>query len=71
MRNNELLTGIKQDVAIKIFGDDLDVLTQQAGKVKKMIEDVPGVSGIFVEEVAGLPQIAGKIQPREDGGLRR
>ena len=57
MRNNELLTGIKQDVAIKIFGDDLDVLTQQAGKVKKMIEAVPGVSGIFVEEVAGLPQI--------------
>lgn len=57
MRNNELLTGIKQDVAIKIFGDDLDVLTQQAGKVKRMIENVPGVSGIFVEEVAGLPQI--------------
>ena len=57
MRNNELLTGIKQDVAIKIFGDDLDVLTQQAGKVKKMIERVPGVSGIFVEEVAGLPQV--------------
>ena len=57
MRNNELLTGIKQDVAIKIFGDDLNVLTQQAGKVKKMIEAVPGVSGIFVEEVAGLPQI--------------
>lgn len=57
MRNNELLTGIKQDVAIKIFGDDLDVLTQQAGKVKKMIENVPGVSGILVEEVAGLPQI--------------
>lgn len=57
MRNNELQTGIKQDVAVKIFGDDLDVLTQQAGKVKKMIEDVPGVSGIFVEEVAGLPQI--------------
>jgi cobalt-zinc-cadmium resistance protein CzcA len=57
MRNNELLTGIKQDVAIKIFGEDLDVLTQQAGKVKKMIEGVPGVSGIFVEEVAGLPQI--------------
>lgn len=57
MRNNELLTGIKQDVAIKIFGEDLDVLTEQAGKVKRMIEDVPGVSGIFVEEVAGLPQI--------------
>lgn len=57
MRNNELLTGIKQDVAIKIFGEDLDVLTSEAGKVKKMIERVPGVSGIFVEEVSGLPQI--------------
>ena len=57
MRNNELLTGIKQDVAIKIFGEDLDVLTSEAGKVKKLIERVPGVSGIFVEEVSGLPQI--------------
>lgn len=57
MRNNELLTGIKQDVAIKIFGEDLDVLTSEAGKVKKLIERVPGVSGFFVEEVSGLPQI--------------
>lgn len=57
MRNNELLTGIKQDVAIKIFGDDLDVLTQQARKVEKLIKNVRGVSGIFVEQVAGLPQI--------------
>ena len=57
MRNNELLTGIKQDVAIKIFGEDLGVLTSEAGKVKKLIERVPGVSGIFVEEVSGLPQI--------------
>lgn len=57
MRNNELLTGIKQDVAIKIFGDNLDVLTQQADKVSRMIKNVPGVSGIFIEEVSGLPQI--------------
>ena len=57
MRNNELLTGIKQDVAVKIFGDNLDVLTQQADKVSRMIKNVPGVSGIFVEEVSGLPQI--------------
>ena len=57
MRNNELLTGIKQDVAIKIFGDDLDVLTQQGKKVERLIKDVRGVSGIFVEQVSGLPQI--------------
>ena len=57
MRNNELLTGIKQDVAIKIFGDDLPTLSRQADKVKRLIEGVKGVSGIFVEEVSGLPQI--------------
>ena len=57
MRNNELLTGIKQDVAIKIFGDDLTTLAEQAQKVKRMIEPVRGVSGIYVEEVSGLPQI--------------
>ena len=57
MRNNELLTGIKQDVAIKIFGEDLDVLTEQAEKVGKLIQNVRGVSGIAVERVSGLPQI--------------
>ena len=57
MRNNELLTGIKQDVAIKIFGDNLTTLAEQAQKVKRMIEPVRGVSGIYVEEVSGLPQI--------------
>ena len=57
MRNNELLTGIKQDVAIKIFGDDLNMLTQQAEKVSRLISGVRGVSGISVEQVSGLPQI--------------
>ena len=57
MRNNELLTGIKQDVAIKIYGDDLDELSRQANKVKGIISGVKGVSGVTVEEVSGLPQI--------------
>lgn len=57
MRNNELLTGIKQDVAIKIFGDDLTTLTEQAEKVDKLISGVRGVSGTQVEQVSGLPQI--------------
>ena len=57
MRNNELLTGIKQDVAIKIFGDDIDELKRQAVRVKNLISGVNGVSGVFVEEVSGLPQI--------------
>lgn len=57
MRNNELLTGIKQDVAIKIFGDDLAALSREGDKVAKIISGVRGVSGIQVEKVIGLPQI--------------
>ncbi len=57
MRNNELLTGIKQDVAIKLFGDDLDELTKLGEHVGKMISGIQGVSGTSVEQVSGLPQI--------------
>ncbi len=62
MRNNELLTGIKQDVAIKIYGADLEELTAQAEKVERLIKRVEGVSGITVEQVSGLPQIQVKYK---------
>ncbi len=57
MRNNELITGIKQDVAIKIYGNDLDVLEASARKVASLIRGVEGVSEPFVEKVQGLPQL--------------
>lgn len=57
MRNNELITGIRQDVAVKIYGEDLGELTRQAGRVAKAIEGVPGVADIYVEKVQGLPQV--------------
>jgi cobalt-zinc-cadmium resistance protein CzcA len=57
MRFNELMTGIRQDVAIKIYGDDLDVLAMQANKIAKLIAPVKGVSEPYVEKVSGLPQI--------------
>ncbi len=57
MRFNELMTGIRQDVAIKIYGEDLDVLTQKATEVANMIANVPGVGAPQVEKVTGLPQI--------------
>lgn len=57
MRFNELMTGIRQDVAIKIYGDDLEVLALQAEKVAKIIAPVKGVTGSYVEKVSGLPQI--------------
>lgn len=57
MRFNELMTGVRQDVAIKIYGEDLDVLTRQAAKVAQLIAPVDGVSEPFVEQVTGLPQV--------------
>ncbi|MBI5915827.1 MAG: CusA/CzcA family heavy metal efflux RND transporter [Bacteroidetes bacterium] len=57
MRFNELMTGIRQDVAIKIFGDDLDVLADEAAKVAKLIAPVKGITEPTVEKVRGLPQI--------------
>ncbi|WP_290792339.1 CusA/CzcA family heavy metal efflux RND transporter [Flavihumibacter sp. UBA7668] len=57
MRFNELMTGIRQDVAIKIYGDDLDILTQHANKVAKLIAPIKGVGEPFVEKVTGLPQV--------------
>jgi len=57
MRFNELMTGSKQDVAIKIFGDNLDILASNGAKVEKMIHSIPGIEDINVEKVTGLPQI--------------
>jgi len=57
MRFNELMTGIRQDVAIKIYGDDLDILALEASKVAKMIMPIDGVSEPYIEKVNGLPQI--------------
>ncbi|MDP2412748.1 CusA/CzcA family heavy metal efflux RND transporter [Daejeonella sp.] len=57
MRFNELITGAKQDVSIKIYGEDLDVLTSEASKIGKLIKPVEGVYDVYVEEVTGLPQI--------------
>lgn len=57
MRFNELMTGIRQDVAIKIYGSDLDVLALQAKKIAKLIAPVEGVKEPYIEKVNGLPQI--------------
>lgn len=57
MRFNELMTGIRQDVAVKIYGSDLDILALQAKKIAKIISPIEGVNEPFIEKVNGLPQI--------------
>lgn len=57
MRFNELMTGVKQDIAIKIFGENIDTLAFYADKAAKVIETVQGAASPQVEKVTGLPQI--------------
>ncbi|SEM44117.1 cobalt-zinc-cadmium resistance protein CzcA [Chryseobacterium taichungense] len=57
MRFNELMTGIRQDVAVKIFGENLDSLAIYADKTAKIIQSVNGASAPQIERVSGLPQI--------------
>ncbi|MFB9056041.1 CusA/CzcA family heavy metal efflux RND transporter [Mariniflexile ostreae] len=58
MRFNELITGVRADVAIKIFGEDLSVLAHKANEIKLLIQDVEGASDIIVEKIEGLPQMS-------------
>lgn len=57
MRFNELMTGARQDVVLKIYGEDLETLAKEADKLAKVIEPVAGVADLYVEKVIGLPQI--------------
>lgn len=57
LRFNELMTGSKADIAVKIFGDDMEVLFDQANKAASIISTIHGAADIKVEQVEGLPQL--------------
>lgn len=61
MRFNELMTGARQDVALKIYGDDLSELTRQADKVGGLIRTIDGAKDLYIEQVEGLAQILVKL----------
>ena len=58
MRFNELITGVRADIAIKIFGEDLDILAKKGNEIGALIENVPGAADISVEKIAGLPEMS-------------
>lgn len=60
LRFNELMTGVRSDVAVKIFGDDLDILAQKGSEAIRLIENIEGIADLKAEEVVGLPQISVK-----------
>lgn len=58
MRFNELISGTRSDIAIKLFGEDLDILAQKATEIEKAIQNINGASDIIVEKTEGLPQMS-------------
>jgi len=61
LRFNELISGIRSDVGIKIFGDDLETLTRVAAQVQSVLQAVPGAADVKTEQVAGLPMLTVKL----------
>ena len=55
LRFNELISGVRSDVGVKIFGDDMQVLNTEASKIAKIMQQVAGSSAVKVEQTAGLP----------------
>ncbi|GAA0277953.1 CusA/CzcA family heavy metal efflux RND transporter [Pseudomonas rhodesiae] len=55
LRFNELISGVRSDVAVKVFGDDMDVLNNTANKIAAALKAVPGSSEVKVEQTTGLP----------------
>ncbi|WDT69769.1 MAG: CusA/CzcA family heavy metal efflux RND transporter [Candidatus Manganitrophus sp.] len=65
MRFNELIAGVRSDVAVKVFGDEMDVLFETGEKISEVMEKIPGASDVKVEQVTGLPVLTIQINRKE------
>jgi cobalt-zinc-cadmium resistance protein CzcA len=64
MRFNELIAGVRSDVAVKVFGDDLDELLAAGKEIGSILEGIPGAEDVSVEQITGLPLLS--ITMKED-----
>ena len=58
MRLNELIAGVRADVAVKLFGEDLDKLLETGGTIESLVEGIPGAEDVKLEQVTGLPVLS-------------
>jgi cobalt-zinc-cadmium resistance protein CzcA len=72
MRVNEMLAGVRSDVAVKLFGDDLDGLARKAREIARVLEGIDGASEVVTEQATGVPTVQVTPDPRALGrqGLR-
>jgi len=57
MRINEMIAGIRSDIGIKLFGDDLDLLEEKAEEIAELVESIPGNADVTIEQLTGQPQL--------------
>jgi heavy metal efflux system protein len=65
MRFNELMTGARQDVVVKVYGEDLDELVKYAAEIGKIVERIDGTESLYLENITGLPQIIVRVKRNE------
>lgn len=63
LRFNELISGVRSDVGVKIFGDDMQVLNQQATQIAEKIQRISGATAVNVEQTSGLPLLNVEVNP--------
>jgi len=61
MRFNELISGVRSDVAIKVFGDDMDIMNRTAEEISQVLEKISGAADVKVEQTTGLPMLSIQI----------
>lgn len=64
MRVNEMIAGIRSDIGIKLFGDDLDTLESRAEEVASLVQTIPGAADVSVEQLTGQPQLRLQVDRR-------
>ncbi|MDO8141476.1 MAG: CusA/CzcA family heavy metal efflux RND transporter [Candidatus Brocadiales bacterium] len=65
MRFNELIAGVRSDLAVKVFGDDMEVLLESGEKIARVLEKIQGASDVKVEQVTGLPVLTIQMNRKE------
>ncbi len=58
MRMNEMVAGVRSDLGVKIFGDDLELLRSKASEVERVVREVPGAADVVTEQLTGMPTVA-------------
>ena len=65
MRLNEMISGVRSDVGVKLFGDDFAILEEKAKEIERVLKSIPGNADVNVEQITGQPVVQVRISTRE------